>query len=108
MHYLVNGIVATGADVFHPGQTPTPSEDGQRSDTGVNGPDNPGAISATTSTTILNDSVADEIMDEDSEPITVSSRLHEFIQFTLFLNRQLPQHLFHQSLANESVLTQNL
>jgi len=68
MHYLVNGIVATGADVFHPGQTPAPSEGG--SDAGVNGPDNPGAIPATTSTTILDDSAADKIMDEDLESTT--------------------------------------
>lgn len=76
MHYLVHGIVATGADVFHPGQTPAPSEDSQGSDAGVNGPDNPGAISTTT---ILDNSVADETIDEDSEPTTVSSRLHQFI-----------------------------
>ena len=55
MHYLVNGIVATGTDAFHPGQTPAPSKDeeGSDADTGVNGPSNSG--SATPSATILDD-----------------------------------------------------
>jgi len=74
MHYLVNGIVATGADVFHPGQTPAPSEDGDCSgsisDVGVNDFENPGGI-VTTPTTILNDSVTNEIMNGD-EPTNVS------------------------------------
>jgi len=74
MHYLVNGIVATGADVFHPGQTPAPSEDGHGSgsisDVGMNDPENSGDI-ATTPTTILNDSITNEIMNED-EPTNVS------------------------------------
>ena len=80
MHYLVNGIVATGADAFHPGQTPAPSEDGEGSvtDTGMNGPSNSG--SGTPSATILDDSVANEIMDEDeATSVSFSSQFHQII-----------------------------
>ena len=40
MYYLVKGIVATGADVFHPGQSPaavsTDNDHSNSSDTGAN------------------------------------------------------------------------
>jgi hypothetical protein len=75
MHYLVNGIVATGADAFHPGQTPAPSEDeeGSISDTGMNGHSNSEATGP--SATIRNNSV-----DED-EPASVNfgSPFYQFI-----------------------------
>ena len=80
MHYLVNGIVATGADAFQPGQTPAPSEDGEGSvtDTSVNGPSNSG--SATPSATILDDSVANEVMDEDeATSVSFSLQFHQII-----------------------------
>ena len=80
MHYLVNGIVATGTDAFHPGRTPALSEDeeGSDADTGVNGPSNSG--SATPSATILDDSVANEVLDEDeATSVSFSSQFHQII-----------------------------
>ncbi|KAF8805566.1 hypothetical protein BYT27DRAFT_7212879 [Phlegmacium glaucopus] len=64
MHYLVNGIVATGADVFHPGQSPAPTDNGHGDDTGENG-GNFTTISATSSATILDDSIVNEIIDNE-------------------------------------------
>lgn len=71
MHYLVNRIVATGADAFHPRQTPPPSKDreGSIANTGVNSPHN--SVSVTPSATVLDDSVTNEVMYED-EPASVS------------------------------------
>ena len=80
MHYLVNRIVATGADAFHPGQTPAPSEDGEGSvaDTSMNGPSN--SRSATPSATILDDSVANEVMDKDeATSVSFYSQFHQII-----------------------------
>jgi hypothetical protein len=84
MHYLVNGIVATGTDTFHPGQSPDPTDDDDiyGSDTGDNG-GNPATTSATSSATLL-------------ENI-----------FIIIVDRHLPQHRDHLPLAKESVLRQN-
>lgn len=61
MHYLVNGIVATGADVFHPGQSPAPTDDhGGASDTKA-------VSSSPSQVTILNDAVAIEISDDERQ-----------------------------------------
>jgi len=87
MHYLVNGVVATGEDVFHPGQSPGPSaatggsdEDEARStvsDSVIDPvllqqqlePTTP-AVRSRSATNVLNDPVADEIMDNE-DPITM-------------------------------------
>jgi len=77
MHYLVNGIVTTGTNVFHPEQTPTPSEDGEDSiaDNGMNGPSNSGPA-----TPSLDDLVANEHMDEDkATSVSFSSQFHQII-----------------------------
>lgn len=88
MYYLVKGIVATGADVFHPGQSPaavsTDDDHSNSSDTGANlnlnlepesGPSSESAL--------IHDVVANEIM-EDEEPSGV--RCPYFIDSFFFLN----------------------
>ena len=65
MFYLVNRIVATGADVFHPGQSlaavSTDDDNSSSPDTGANIE----AVSGSYST--LLDAVVDEIMDDEDQ-----------------------------------------
>ena len=69
MHYLVNGVVATGADVFHLGQSPAPTAEDSDNDSASAhsdaGADPSGTGSSSSSTNVLDDHVASEIMEDD-------------------------------------------
>jgi hypothetical protein len=73
MHYLVNRIVATGIDVFHPGQSPATADDDHSNYSDLE------AVSGSSS--FLNNKVANEIMDDEDQTVYIVSLLLLFSQF---------------------------